>query len=138
MYIGENYVSKTFEDPIMMPYGNKGFDWICKNGKKIQHEARCLRYDKNQFTYNIHFNNITDYFILSAWDNREDLEPLYIWIYHKNDMIRIGHSTKKDKFWKRNTFTITNEPKYLSEFEKYEVKDKLEKLKELCKDINNI
>lgn len=26
VYIGENYVSKTFEDPIMMPYGNKGFE----------------------------------------------------------------------------------------------------------------
>ena len=138
VYIGENYVSKTFEDPIMMQYGNKGFDWICKNGKKIQHQARCLRYDRNQWTYNIFYNNIADYFILSAWDNREDLEPLYVWIYHKDDMIRIGHGTKKDKFWKRDTFTITNEYKYLSEFEEYEVKDRLEKLKDLCKNINNI
>ncbi len=38
IYIAENYVMKTFEDPVKMPRNNPGFDWICKNGKKIEHK----------------------------------------------------------------------------------------------------
>ena len=39
---------------------------------------RCWRDDRNQnqVTYAIKYNNIADYFILSVWDNREDLEPM--------------------------------------------------------------
>lgn len=63
---------------------------------------------------------------MSAWDNRDSLTPLHIWMFHKNDMVR--HA----KFWRREGFIITNTPKKLKELEKYEVTDKLDKLKELC------
>lgn len=130
IYIGENYVSKLFEDIKKMPYGNPGYDWICKKGYKIDHKSRCIYYSNGspQWVYFIDYNNIADYFILSAWDNRDSLNPLHVWMFHKDDIIR-GR-----KFWKRITLAISNKPKYILEFKKYEIADKLEKLKLLCKD----
>ncbi len=120
---------ETFEDPIKMPNGNQGFDWICKKGEKMDHKGSCLTYFEDVtpiWVYGIGYNNIADWFILSAWDNRESLNPLHIWIFHKNDIVR-GR-----KFWRRDSFSITNTPEKLKEFEKYEVTDRLDKLKELC------
>ncbi len=133
VYIGENYISKLFENPIRMPPNNPGFDWICKNGKKIQCEARCLHYIDGVFgwSFTIDYNNMADYFILSGWNNRESLEPIHIWMIHKNDEIR------GDIFWRRGGFWITNTSKKLKEFEKYELSDKLDKLKEYCKNIKS-
>ncbi len=128
-FIAQDYVMKTFEDPIKMPPSNPGFDWICKKGEKIDHKGSCLQYAKYKsphWHFYIGYNNIADYFILSAWDNRDSLTPLHIWIFHKNDMVR--HA----KFWRREGFIITNTPKKLKELKKYEVTDRLDKLKELC------
>lgn len=129
LFIAQNYIIKTFEDPIEMPPNNPGFDWICKNGKKIDHKARCLCNVGNciGWKFEIKYNNIADYFILSAWDNRDSLNPLRVWIFHKDDIIR------GKKFWKREFIWITNTPKSLIEFKKYEFSDRLEKLKDLCK-----
>lgn len=129
-FISQNYVMETFEDPVPMPPNNPGFDWICKKGQKIDHKGACLSYSNksnwNGWNFPIRWNNIADYFILSAWDNRDSLTPLHVWIFHKNDIVR-GR-----KFWEREGFTITNTPDKLKELEKFEVTDRLDKLKELC------
>lgn len=128
-FISQNYVMNTFEDPIKMPSGNPGFDWICKKGQKIDHKGACLHYraDKSLFwLFHIRYNNTADYFILSAWDNRDSLVPLHVWIFPKNDTVR-GR-----KFWRRDSFSVADTPKGLEEFQKYEVTDRLDKLKELC------
>lgn len=129
VYIAENYIMKTFEDPIKAPNNNIGYDWTCKNGYKIDCKASCLNHldgKTPRWKFNIHFNNIADYFILSAWDNRYSLKPMYVWIFHKNDIVR------GKKFWRRDNFNITNNPEYLKEFEKYETTDRLEKLRKIC------
>ncbi len=128
VHIAEKYIMKTFEDPIQMPLNNPGFDWICKKGYKIDSKAACLNYhNKNpSLIFPIRYNNIADYFILSGWDNRESLQPICVWIFHKDDIVR------GKKFWKRDTITITNTPEGLKQFEKYEVTNRLDKLKELC------
>lgn len=127
----ENLMIQTFEDPIKMPYGNPGFDWKCKNGDKIDNKGRCLRYDKrpgrsSSWIFQIEYNNIADWFILSAWDDRDSLTPLHVWAFRKDDMVR-GR-----KFWRREGFGVTNTPEALKELEKWEVTDRLDKLKELC------
>lgn len=130
VYIGEKYVSKLFEDVEKMPYGNPGFDWICKKKYKIDSKVSCLLHRENKtdyFEFTIKYNKKADYFILSAWDNRDSLNPLYVWIFHKNDIIR------GKKFWQRDNLFITYKPEYLEEFKKHEVTNKLDKLKELCK-----
>lgn len=127
--IAEKYISALFDNPIRMSVNNPGFDWICKKGKRIQNKARCLEYHINRWigwNFPIKYNNNTDYFIFSGWNNREDLEPMYMWLIHKDDIIR-GR-----KLWRRDSFSITNKPEYLAELKKYEITDKLEKLKEYC------
>lgn len=130
IHIAERYISSLFEDPIRMPVKNPGFDWICKNGKKIQNKARCLKYDNRNdsvgWSFKIDYNDNTDYFTLSGWDDRNDLEPIFILLIHKNDIVR------GKEFWNRETFWITNKPEHLLEFKKYELTDKLEKLRECC------
>jgi len=119
---------QTFEDPIKMPYGNPGFDWLCKNGAKIDNKGSCLCYievGSPRWEFGIYYNNIADWFVLSAWDSRDSLNPLHVWIFNKNDIVR-GR-----KFWEREGFSIANTLKGLKEFKKSEVTDRLNKLKEL-------
>lgn len=128
-YISQNYVMKTFEDPIKMPYGNPGFDWICKRGERIDHKGSCLicgNYGSPHWFFNIMYNNMSDWFILSAWDNRDSLSPMHVWMFHKNDMVR-GR-----RFCEFEGFQVTNTPEKLKELEKWEVTERLDKLKELC------
>lgn len=134
--IGEKYISKTFDNPKMMPYGNPGYDWICKNGLKIQLECRCLcdntcspgANPQFKFTH-IDYNKVADVFILSGWKDRESLEPLFVLAFKKDDIVR------GEPFWMRNSLSITNSPGGLAEFKDFEVTNKLDKLKEMCKDI---
>jgi hypothetical protein len=130
IHITEKYVSSIFKDSLRMPINNRGYDWICKKGYKIQHKASCLTYDDKGwqgFAYKILNNDITDYFILTGWNNRKDLVPIYILLIHSEEIVR------DRPFWMRKMFYITNKPKYLLEFERYNLPDKLEKLKECCK-----
>lgn len=137
--IGEKYVSQTFDNPKMMPYGNPGYDWECKNGLKIQHEARCLCKSEcasegtnPQFKFtHIDYNKVADVFILSGWKDRESLEPLLVLAFKKDDIVR------GEPFWMRDSLSITNIPECLREFEKFEVTSRLDKLKDMCKDIKN-
>ncbi len=128
----ENLMIRTFEGAIRMPYGNPGYDWTCKRGDKIDNKGVCC--GNRRYAFGIKYNDKTDWFILSAWDNRDSLTPLYVWAFHKNDIVkyRIGNGYILKKFCDRETFTIPDNPEGLKEFEKYEVSDRLDKLKELC------
>lgn len=134
----ESLMIQTFEDVIKMPYGNPGFDWICKNGDKIDNKGVCLGYNIynnwSGWRFTIRYNNIADWFILSAWDNRSSLNPLHVWAFHKNDMVkyRIGNQNVLKRFCDRELIAIPNTPEGLKEFEKYEINNRLIKLKELC------
>ena len=137
---------------------NKDFDFICQNPRPefidkypqfnlvrkkeytIQLKLRCLRYRTGKFWCgweftHIDYNNIPHCFILSAWDNRGSLQPMYIWMFHKDDMIRKGSRKRREKFWKRSSITITNTPEKLKEFEKSELREELESLKDIYKEL---
>ena len=124
----ESLMIQTFEGAVRMRHNNPGFDWICKRGDKIDNKGRCLIYNNKSpnWIFNIRYNNIADWFILSAWDSRDSLTPLHVWAFHKDDIVG------GKKFWRRDSFSITNTPKGLKEFEKYEITGRLDKLKELC------
>lgn len=151
-YIGEElfkrFLSTIFEHVEHMNYKNKGFDFICKNPRqefiniyqhlmlernkeyRIQLKMKCLVDQGRYWKFWIEHNNIIDYFILVGWDNREYLNILHIWIFHKDNIV------KEEKFWKRDSVTITNKPEYLAKFGEYKLKNEkvpkelLQKLKE--------
>lgn len=146
-------------------YRDRGIDFICKDPRhefidkypqfklernkeyNIQLKVRCLvyapdsspRWNFHVDTYNnfaIDRNNIPDYFIFSAWDDRNNLEPLHIWMIHKDEMVRIGRNRiNKRVLWNRTGLSIYDSQRSLSEFEKYELKNELKILKKLCEDI---
>lgn len=85
-YLGiltEEVLSKTIKDSNRMPYGYPGFDIICNKKLKIQCKAGVLRYRSNGSTYwefKIDYNKYVDYFILIAFENRQNLCPVHVWL----------------------------------------------------------
>lgn len=83
VHIAEGVLKHVFNDVEQMPYGNTGFDFICSRGKKIDVKSSCIRHPPHSrgiWTFTINKNKIADYFLCLALDNREDLNPMYVWL----------------------------------------------------------
>lgn len=160
--LGENVFEKflftIFEDVKHMKFGNKTFDFICKNHNiefvdtysqfnlernkeyKIQIKVACLKHRGKRiyWDYPIRYDR-ADYFILSGWDDRSSLNILHIWMFHKNEMIKKGYGccTPKEKFWKRDSIVMTNKQEYLKNFKNNDITTwlKLKKVNEILKEI---
>lgn len=116
-----------------MPPNYPGFDFLLVGDIKVI-KSSCLEYiyrEKvshlcdiyddiySRYVFSIKYNDIADYFFLIGFDDRLQLNILHIWIIRREKIIR-GR-----EFCRRDTLVITNKPKKLSEFEIYEVTDKL-------------
>jgi len=156
VHIGEQvfkeYLLTIFEYAEKKDYGNSGYDFLCKNVRqefidkypqfkleryreyKVQLELRCLQYveGKNPYwKFLIDYNRIADIFLFSGWDDRQLLQPIYSWLFHKNEKIKYGMSySNLEYFWKRETITITNNEN-INRLKKYELP--LQKLKDIWK-----
>lgn len=83
VHIAENVLSKVFKDVKKMPPCNPGYDFICKSGKKIDVKSSCIYHRVNRsdsWAFSINKNKCADYFLCLAFDNRDDLNPLHIWL----------------------------------------------------------
>ena len=80
VHINERMLRHLFNDVEVMPYGNRGYDFVCNKGKKVDSKSSCIMKNKNGWAFAINHNTITDYFLLVAYDNRKDLNPLHIWL----------------------------------------------------------
>jgi len=109
-----------------MPYGNPYYDFLVKGNIKIDVKSCCLRKLKGWIGWEPHvrFNNVTDYFIILAFDDRDNLNLIYVWLIGKNEIIR------DNKFYKRDSIKITNTNRGVLEFKRFDWTDKLECLKQ--------
>lgn len=84
VHIAENILSKFFDGIKKMPIGNPGYDFICKKGYKIDVKSSCLRHRKDRdfkfWFFNIRRNQVADYFLCLAFDDRDNLNPQHIWL----------------------------------------------------------
>ena len=84
VYIAERALSKFFDHIERMPYGNPGYDFICGKGFKIDVKSACLRGYKGKnatcWSFTIRKNQVADYFLCLAFNNRVDLEPQHVWL----------------------------------------------------------
>ncbi len=125
VYIAERALSKFFDDIRRMPNGNPGYDFICRNGYKIDVKSSC-RHHRNHspiWEFGIRRNTKADYFLLVAFDDRESLNPEHVWLipgHVINDHSGLG---------------ITDTLKGLSRFSEYE--KPLDRLIEGCEAIRN-
>lgn len=154
-FLEENIFEEVIESGKMTRDG--GIDLFCKNPKqefvnkhshmrlerdkiyKFQLTMSCV-IDGYRWVFHIRCNNIADYFILCGWDDRHNMNPIHIWIIHKDEMVRKGTRLgwyKMEKMYNRESISIVNDTKssmsYIH-FQKYELIDELYMLKELCKD----
>lgn len=132
VYWAERILAEVWDNVQRMPYGNKGFDFICKMGLKIDVKSACLYLIEKKTTsyyewyFHINKNKIADYFLLLAFNNRNDKNPLHLWLINGNEII------KTRKLNDKTTFVISNRLKSLDKYKKYELTDKLEKLIGCC------
>ena len=79
VYVTERLLRHYFRDVEAMPYGNPGFDFICNRDKLIDAKSACLNVNGG-WQFHIKRNVIADFFVLVAFDNREDLNVLHVWM----------------------------------------------------------
>ena len=75
----EQVLGQIFKNVEMMPFGNKGFDFICGKGYKVDSKASVIR-NKKYWSFSINKNKIADYFALLIFDNRDNINPLHFWL----------------------------------------------------------
>ena len=103
--IAENMLSKIFKNVEVMPSGNKGFDIICNKGFKI--DIKCATQRKNRiksaWMFSSRKNQMADFFLCLAFDNRKQLNPKHVWLIPTDkvkDQMGITISESKLNRWK--------------------------------------
>ncbi len=113
VHIAERVLSLVFKDVKRMPPTNPGYDFICNKGKLIDVKSGCLKANgKNlgMWTFIINKNTIADYFLCMAFDNRENLNPMHLWLLPSaefNDKKAIGISLSTIHKWDKYELNIS-------------------------------
>ncbi len=111
IHIAERVLSRYFDNIIVMPHNNPGYDFVCGKGFKIDAKSGCLRHGVRgnpRWAFTIRRNSKADYFICLGFKDRQSLEPLHVWLIPRKD---IGN---------KYTFGVSNSPKMLAKWSKYE------------------
>jgi hypothetical protein len=112
VHVAEELLCRMFKDVIRMPHNNPGYDFICNNGYLIDSKASCKLIRNNRsdsWKFSIKKNTTADYFVLLAFDNRDDLTPMHIWMIpgeEVNDSISISISESTIDKWDKYHLTI--------------------------------
>ena len=80
--VAERVLRHVFKDVVRMPYGNPGYDFVCNRGYLVDSKSSCIIKSKNGWSFAIRRNIVADYFLCLAFDNREYLNPLHVWLIH--------------------------------------------------------
>lgn len=100
VHVAEQVLFKIFKNVTKMPYGNPGYDFICNKGRKVDVKSSCTRPQYNRapsWSFKINRNEIADYFLCIAFDNRTDLNPLHLWLIPGNTINRFSHISASEK-----------------------------------------
>ena len=77
IFVAEGVLHNVFVNVERMPYGHKGYDFICSKGMKIDVKSGCIT-NRGAWAFTINKNTIADYFLCLAFDNRDDLNPMHM------------------------------------------------------------
>lgn len=121
VYVAEGVLSKVFNNVERMPFGNVGYDFICSNNKKIDVKSSCIGVNGN-WSFRINMNDIADYFVLIAFDNRDDLNPMHLWMIPGGVL--------------NNRISVSTMPSTMSKWDAYKLP--LDKVVECCDSMRNV
>lgn len=76
----EDVLFDAFGAVQKMPKNFVGYDFICRNGYKIDAKSCCYSEKYDRWKFDIRGNDIADYIICIGFDNRRSLEPVRVWI----------------------------------------------------------
>lgn len=96
VFIAERLCRHLFKDVEVMPYGHTGYDIICNKGKKIDVKSSCTRFldgDHPHWVFEVDHNIIADFFICVAFDNRINLNLLYMWMIPGHEVNNQGKAS---------------------------------------------
>jgi len=111
VYVAERVLSKFFDHIERMPYGNKGYDFICGKGFKIDAKSSCINKrnrHNDRWIFRLRRNKIPDYFLCLAFNDRESLDPMRIWLFPGEIVNHLAN------------LSINNDPEALSKWSKFE------------------
>jgi len=81
--VAERLVRHLFKNVVRMPNNNNGYDFICAKDKKIDVKSACITLENKKnscWKFHIRKNQIADYFLLLAFDSRDNLTPMHQWL----------------------------------------------------------
>ena len=78
VHVAEQVLQRVFKNVTPMPHDNPGFDFICGQGYKVDVKSSCIR--PPAWVFSSRKNQTADYFLCLAFDNRDNLNPLYLWL----------------------------------------------------------
>ena len=87
--INEQILKHVMPNAILMDNCNPGYDLICGKGYLVDAKSSTLLHNEHKNPYwhfNIRKNKIPDYFLLTAYKDRESLEILYMWLIPGKDI----------------------------------------------------
>lgn len=126
VHIAERVLSHVFENVTRMPNNHMGFDFVCKKGYRIDVKSACLN-SRNMWRFSIEQNKVPDYFLLLAFDNRTELNPMHIWLIKGTDIVGV-----RNKSIMNNQNDLRIYANSIFEYTIYEVKDKLDQVIACC------
>lgn len=128
--VAEKVLSKVFKNVKKMPNNNPDFDFICNKGYKIDVKSGCLlkkdRSLNKRWIFRTRKNIIADYFLCLAFDNRENLNPLHVWLIPSK------------KIADKGSISIYNSETSLQKWKQYELEEKLEKVILCCNTMKKV
>jgi hypothetical protein len=96
VHVSETVLSYKFHNVVRMPMNNPGYDFLCGKGFKIDVKAS-TKHNRNMtalgWQFEIAQNEIADYFLCIAYDNREDLNPLHVWLIPSEGICHLKYAT---------------------------------------------
>ena len=112
VHVAERVLSHVFDGVKRMPYNNPGYDFRCGRGYLVDVKSSCRQkrcYHADQWRFGINKNQIAEYFLCLAFDNRDDLTPEHIWLIpteNVNEQVTVSIAeTRLDK-WKEYELPI--------------------------------
>ena len=107
VYVAEQVLSHVFKNVEQMLINTPGYDFICGKGYKVDVKSSCRSSCgtfADRWIFHIDKNQIADYFLMAAFDNRNDLNPEHIWLIPSgeiNDHVSISVSESTLHKWEQ-------------------------------------